>query len=79
LILGTKSIAEEDNLDLVGEIANTISGYARLSFGSDFNISIPTVIGGIPDSLNLILKVPIYVIPINWREHKAYLVVGIEK
>jgi chemotaxis protein CheX len=61
--------------DLVGEIANTLSGNAREEFGRDFLISVPIVSIGKnvhfqfpPDSRN-------YVIPIIWQGEKAYLLV----
>ena len=63
--------------DLVGEVANTISGNARRDFGKNFLISVPTVIA------HDITKVTAphsrsYVIPINWRTHSAKLVVCLE-
>jgi chemotaxis protein CheX len=61
--------------DLVGEIANTLSGNAREEFGRDFLISVPIVLTGKnvsfqfpPDSRN-------YVIPIIWQGERAYLLV----
>jgi len=61
--------------DLVGEIANTLSGNAREEFGRDFLISVPIVSTGQnvgfqfpPDSRN-------YVIPIFWQAEKAFLLV----
>ena len=69
--------SDEIMRDLVGEIANTISGNARRDFGKNFLISIPTIIAHEPE------KVPApharaYVIPINWRTHSAKLVVCLE-
>jgi chemotaxis protein CheX len=69
--------SEETILDLVGEVANTISGNARRDFGKSFVISVPTVIArdsekvAAPHSRS-------YVIPINWRAHSAKLVVCLE-
>ena len=61
--------------DLVGEIANTLSGNAREEFGKDFLISVPVVSTGQnvhfqfpPDGRN-------YVIPIIWQGERAYLLV----
>ena len=61
--------------DLVGEIANTLSGNAREEFGRDFLISVPVVSTGRnvdfqfpPDSRD-------YVIPIIWQGEKAYLLI----
>ena len=36
--------------DLVGELANTVSGNARTEFGADFIISPPAVVEGTPSS-----------------------------
>lgn len=71
--------ADEDALkDMAGEIANTIAGNARESFGSNFMISIPMVVVGMPNTIEMPTRVPTYVIPIVWKDHKAFLVVGIE-
>lgn len=44
----------EDNLvDLVGEVANTIAGNARTEFGDEFNISVPLVFKGQPENVML--------------------------
>lgn len=57
--------------DLVGEIANTVSGNARTEFGADFIISPPTVTVGAPPVQYLPKERRSYVIPFYWREHKA--------
>ena len=61
--------------DLVGEIANTLSGNAREEFGSDFLISVPVVATGNDSSVRLPQEGRNYVIPIIWRSEKAYLLV----
>ena len=38
--------SHETMRDLVGEVANTISGNARRDFGRDFVISVPSVLSG---------------------------------
>src|ERR1700761_5794211 len=38
--------SHENMRDLVGEVANTISGNARRDFGSEFVISVPSVLAG---------------------------------
>ena len=38
--------SHETMRDLVGEVANTISGNARKDFGRDFVISVPSVLAG---------------------------------
>jgi chemotaxis protein CheX len=69
--------SEESILDLVGEVANTISGNARRDFGKSFVISVPTVIARDPDKVAAPHSRS-YVIPINWRAHSAKLVVCLE-
>ena len=69
--------SDENIRDLVGEVANTISGNARRDFGKNFVISVPVVLSldaekvSAPHSRS-------YVIPINWRTHSAKLVVCLE-
>ena len=41
--MGETELTQENMCDLVGEVANTISGNARRDFGKDFMISVPTV------------------------------------
>jgi chemotaxis protein CheX len=67
--------SHETMKDLVGEVANTISGNARRDFGRDFVISVPNVISG--DKVELPSDMRPFVIPINWRSHSAKLVVAL--
>src|SRR5579863_4777981 len=70
--------SSEDLLkDVVGEVANTISGNARRDFGKNFIISVPTVIANEPDKVTAPHE-RLFVIPINWRTHSAKLVVCLE-
>ena len=65
-----------DNLrDLVGEIANTISGNARGEFGAEFMISVPVVVDGAPESIYLPKDARSYVIPIYWKAYSAAVVI----
>lgn len=64
--------------DLAGEMANTVAGNASFAFGNDFQISVPVVIVGKPEQLDLPTRVPTFIIPIEWKSYKAYLAVGIE-
>jgi chemotaxis protein CheX len=65
-----------DNLcDLVGEIANTLSGNARRDFGHQFNISVPSVVHGRDSAIEYPENTRPIVIPIEWRSHHARLVV----
>jgi chemotaxis protein CheX len=64
-------------MDLVGEVANTISGNARRDFGKQFSISVPTVVAHDAEKVTT-PHVRSFVIPINWRTHSAKLVVCLE-
>jgi chemotaxis protein CheX len=78
-LLKERRTDEEAKKDLVGEIANTLSGNAREELGSEFRISVPTVVVGQGaelsqrrnDSRN-------YAIPLNWHSETAYLLVALE-
>jgi chemotaxis protein CheX len=63
--------------DLVGEIANTLSGNARRDLGSDFVISVPKVHVGADTPVKVPDGASSFVIPINWRTHAAQLVVAL--
>ncbi|MEM6822979.1 MAG: chemotaxis protein CheX [Verrucomicrobiota bacterium] len=73
--------ANEDQLvsDLVGEIANTISGNAREHLGSGFMISVPVVIVGPAENVHIPEKLTTFVIPLKWGGHTAYLSLSLEK
>lgn len=72
--------AENDSAmcsDLVGEVANTIAGNARRSFGRQFCISSPQVIEGEPPrppTLDALTRS--FVIPIEWHRYRASLVIS---
>lgn len=70
--------SDENMLDLVGDIANTVSGNARQYFGSDFMISVPTLIHG-SGALHLPKGVRSYAIPVVWKNIRATLIIVLEK
>jgi chemotaxis protein CheX len=76
--MGETELTQENMCDLVGEVANTISGNARRDFGKDFMISVPTVLSGDPEKVVTPDNIRSFVIPINWRSHSAQLVVCLE-
>jgi chemotaxis protein CheX len=61
--------------DLVGEIANTVSGNAREKFGPEFLISVPIVSTDNGGSIPFPADCRNYVIPIIWQSERAYLFV----
>ncbi len=70
--------SHENMRDLVGEVANTISGNARRDFGNEFVISVPSVLAGERSDPPLVPGARSFVIPINWRSHSAKLVVSLK-
>jgi chemotaxis protein CheX len=69
--------SEETMRDLVGEVANTISGNARRDLGKGFVISVPDVVANGSDPV-VMPHARAFVIPINWRTHAAKLVVCLQ-
>jgi len=67
--------SDENMRDLVGEVANTISGNARRDFGKEFSISVPSVVEASGGPLALPREMRPVVIPLNWRTHSARLIV----
>ena len=71
--------SDENLLDAVGEIANTISGNARKYFGENMVISIPEKIAHLPENLALQARPYAYVIIIKWKHYSASLIVDISR
>ena len=71
--VGVSDTSHSMLLDTAGEIANTLSGNARQFLGSNFNISVPMVFKGAPDTSYLPEQAKIYAIPIEWKGIKAIL------
>ena len=69
--------SHETMRDLVGEVANTISGNARRDFGRDFVISVPSVLSGEKPQFPQKPGQRSFIIPINWRSHSAKLIVSL--
>ncbi|MFT5136444.1 MAG: chemotaxis protein CheX [Arenicella sp.] len=65
-------------LDLVGEIANTISGNARETLGTDFNLAAPIVSRGHLDDFDAPDGLQTYCIPILWERRQANLIVALK-
>lgn len=71
--------SEENLLDLIGEIANTIAGNARSEYGAEFMISVPLVVKGAPDKIHLPKTSRSFVIPIGWKRYTAAIVISLER
>ena len=78
MFIGIEDPSEEDILDMAGEISNVVAGNVRANLGANFMISVPTVFEGMPKELNITDNVSMYVIPINWNNHEAFVVLGLD-
>ncbi len=77
--MGEADTGLENILDLVGEVANTISGNARKTFGREFMISVPVMIEGAIHKMHTPKHTRCYVIPVYWKSYAASVVVCLEK
>lgn len=69
----------EDNLlDAVGEVANTISGNARKHFGSALDISVPITIRGATEQIKSAARARPFAILLRWQRYEAVVVVDLE-
>lgn len=73
--LGELEITDPYLRDITGEIANTISGNARRSFGSEFNISTPEILEKNGPDTRLQRY---FLIPIVWYHYHAALVINLQ-
>ena len=78
LSLGEKTATPALVHDVVGEVANTISGNARRSFGSGFMISVPLIVQGQPNRIGAAKDTNGYVIPSRWNTFSFQLVVSLQ-
>jgi len=78
LSIGEENTTKNALCDLVGEVANTISGNARSHFGPEFMISVPVVVDGQPERIKLPTNLRSYVIPVTWRNYESAVVISIE-
>ncbi len=78
LSIGEQDTSTDNMCDMVGEVANTISGNARREFGQDFMISVPIVVAGRLDQIVVPEQLRSFVIPINWRGYDSSLVISLE-
>ena len=76
--LGEDDTSHENMCDMVGEVANVISGSARKEFGQDFLISVPVVVVGRLDRIIVPAELRSFVVPITWKSYDASLVISLE-
>ena len=75
LLMGERDYSEASHRDIVGEIANQMSGYARRHFGEAMDISPPRVIQPSQRPAADGLQAAPFVIPMLWDRYEAHLVV----
>lgn len=77
-ILGMSDVGLAEIKDLIGEVANTISGNVRQAFGTDFMISVPVIVEGKAKDIKTPDDLQSFVIPLTWNDQKAFLIVCLE-
>ncbi len=78
LHVGELDVSDGNLSDLVGEVANTISGNARRHFGPNFMISVPVVVAGNATAIQVPKTVKAYILPLRWHKFEAELVVSLQ-
>ncbi|WP_201527955.1 chemotaxis protein CheX [Psychrobacter frigidicola] len=76
--MGETDKSEDNLVDLVGEIANTIAGNARKEFGAGFYISVPVVFKGSPQSIILPKEERSFIIPVTWQGQVGEIVICLQ-
>jgi len=76
--IGETDFCDEHIVDIIGEIANTISGNVRSQYGKDFMISVPAVISGGSHKVNYPGNTATYIIPITWKQYQPRLMISLE-
>ena len=76
--MGEPDKSEDNFVDLVGEVANTIAGNARNEFGASFHISVPFVFKGSPQSIILPKDERSFIIPATWYGQVGEIVVCLQ-
>lgn len=70
--------SEENLLDTIGELANTIAGNARRHFGSGLEISVPITIKGVSDQIRAYTRLRPLVILVQWLSYEIAVVVDLK-
>lgn len=75
---GEEDFSDDNLADMVGEVANTISGNVRRTYGANFLISVPLILTGGSDKVTFPKNVSTYIIPISWKQFEPRLLVCFE-
>jgi chemotaxis protein CheX len=78
LLMGEHDYSEASHRDIVGEIANQMSGYARRHFGETMEISPPRVLTQRRGPAAMPGDAAPFVIPMVWDRYEAHLVVRMQ-
>ena len=78
LQVGETDVSDNNFCDLVGEVANTISGNARVHFGANFMFSVPIIVKGSAEAIQVPRNIKAYIIPLRWHKHEAALIVSLQ-
>lgn len=76
LLLGEKDYSDASHCDIVGEIANQMTGQARRHYGEALDIHPPRVLMRDEAPLPPILAAQPFVVPLAWDRYEAQLVVA---
>jgi chemotaxis protein CheX len=78
--LGETKTTDDILADYVGEIANTVSGNARETLGTNFMISVPVVFSGSAGGdVRFPRDIPAFVIPLEWKGHQSSLIIALKE
>ena len=78
IVMGEADKTDAHFLDIVGEIANQLSGSARKHFGEALDISTPISCERDGFPLRASAEGPAYAIPLTWGPYEAHLVVHLD-
>ena len=79
LSIGESDYTDASHRDIVGEIANQMSGQARRHFGEALDISPPRVLSPEEGAASHPAGAVPFVIPMQWERYEAHLVVQMDK
>ena len=79
LKIGDSNYTDASHRDIVGEITNQMSGYARRHFGEAMDISPPRVITQVEGVAPTAFEAAPFAIPMLWDRYEAHLVVRMGK
>jgi len=69
---------EENLLDTIGELANTIAGNARRYFGAGLQISVPITIKGVSERMGAFNRLRPLVILVQWQKYEIAVIVDLK-